>query len=163
MDYSELLIGITEIAVALAGFTGVVVVFGSRKYDSWHSGDRLRLSFLLEASLTAGAFSLLALLLLFALPQEEWVWMTSSGLWALWSTASLESSRRRLKQSRESHGDVDQTSNQIVFIVFALLIIVQITNATLWRDFAPFLAALILNLSGAAMQFTRLIRSGFSD
>ena len=49
--------------LALAGFTGVVVVFGSRSEGSWHSGDRLRLGFLLEASLTAGGFALAALVL----------------------------------------------------------------------------------------------------
>ena len=62
MDKVELLIGIAEIAVALAGFTGVVVAFGSRSQGSWNPGDRLRLAFLLEASLTAAGFSLLALL-----------------------------------------------------------------------------------------------------
>ncbi|MEM8769622.1 MAG: hypothetical protein AAGE43_19470, partial [Pseudomonadota bacterium] len=64
MDVVELLIGIAEIATALAGFTGVVVAFGSRSHGAWHPGDRLRLGFLLEASLTAGGFALLALLLL---------------------------------------------------------------------------------------------------
>ena len=34
MDYPEILVGIAEIAVALAGFTGVVVVFGSRSAGS---------------------------------------------------------------------------------------------------------------------------------
>ena len=64
MDFPEVLIGLTEIAVALAGFTGVVVVFGSRSAGSWLPGDRLRMGFMLEASLTAGGFSLLAALVL---------------------------------------------------------------------------------------------------
>ncbi len=63
MDYPEVLVGLTEIAVALAGFTGVVVVFGSRSAGGWLPGDRLRMGFMLEASLTAGGFtSLLAAL-----------------------------------------------------------------------------------------------------
>jgi hypothetical protein len=64
MDVPGILVSLTEIAVALAGFTGVVVVFGSRSAGSWLPGDRLRMGFMLEASLTAGGFSLLALLLL---------------------------------------------------------------------------------------------------
>ena len=59
MDLVELLSGIAQIATALAGFTGVVA-FGSRSQGSWHPADRLRLGFLLEASLTARGFSLLA-------------------------------------------------------------------------------------------------------
>ena len=45
MDAVELLICIAEIATALAGFTGVVVAFGSRSQGTWHPGDRLRLAF----------------------------------------------------------------------------------------------------------------------
>ena len=44
MDYVEPLIGIAETAIALAGFTGVVVVFRSRSAGTWHPGDRLRLT-----------------------------------------------------------------------------------------------------------------------
>lgn len=38
LDFPEVLTGLAEIAVALAGFTGVVVVFGSRSEGSWHAG-----------------------------------------------------------------------------------------------------------------------------
>ena len=81
MDIVELLIGIAEIATALAGFTGVVVAFGSRSEGAWHPGDRLRLGFLLEASLTAGGFSLLALLLFASSDNNALTWsvlMTST-------------------------------------------------------------------------------------
>ncbi|RLA43428.1 MAG: hypothetical protein DRR06_12150 [Gammaproteobacteria bacterium] len=163
MDFSELLVGITEIAVALAGFTGVVVVFGSRGDDGWHPGDRLRLGFLLEASLTAGAFSLLSLILYSSLDDESNVWAVASSLWAVFMVFSLYKSRQLIKENLEHHNDIDRTSNRIVFLLFATLIVVQIVNVLYWREFAPFLAALTLNLAGSAMQFTRLIRSAFND
>ena len=50
MNEAEALIGIAGIATSLAGFTGVVVVFGSRRERNWHPGDRLWLRFLSEAS-----------------------------------------------------------------------------------------------------------------
>ena len=75
-----MLVGLTEIAVALAGFTGVVVVFGSRSAGSWLPGDRLRLAFLLEASLTAGGFSLLALVLYTSMQSSGNAWAIVSGL-----------------------------------------------------------------------------------
>ena len=67
-EFTETLIGIAELAVALAGFTGVAVAFGSRDRGGWHPGDRLRLSFLLESSLTAGGFALFTLILLYGFP-----------------------------------------------------------------------------------------------
>lgn len=163
MDYSGVLISLTEIAVALAGFTGVVVVFGSRTDDNWLPGDRLRMGFMLEASLTAGGFSLLALVLLSSLSDVSRVWAVVSGLWAVYMVYSLYSSRQRIKENLAQHSDIDKTANHIVFILFSSLIVLQILNVIIWREFAPLLAALVLNIAGSAMQFARLIRAGFRD
>jgi hypothetical protein len=163
MEFVELLIGIAEIAVALAGFTGVVVVFGSRSAGAWHPGDRLRLGFLLEASLTAGGFSLLALLLLNSVGDNQLAWAASSAAWALFMTFSLYSSRLRIRKNSDSHGDVDRIANLLVACLFVALILLQAVNAVVWQQFAPFLAALFLNLAGATMQFARLIRTAFHD
>jgi hypothetical protein len=141
----------------------VVVVFGSRSAGAWHPGDRLRLGFLLEASLTAGGFSLLALLLLNSIGDTQLTWAIASSAWALFMIFSLYSSRRRIRQNSANHGDVDQTANLFVAGLFIALILVQAANAVLWQQFAPFLGALFLNLAGATMQFARLIRTAFHD
>ncbi len=161
MDVVETLIGITEIAVALAGFTGVVVAFGSRSHGTWHPGDLLRLTFLLEASLTAAGFSLLALLLVSADMHASDRWLVCSLSWAAYMLGSLIASRRALSRSEATHGDTDKLSNRFTATLFVLMIGTQILNAVFWQDFTPFLAALVLNLAGAAMQFTRLIRTTF--
>ncbi|MCZ6831412.1 MAG: hypothetical protein O7F73_17835 [Gammaproteobacteria bacterium] len=163
MDFSEVLVGLTEIAVALAGFTGVVVVFGSRSAGGWFPGDRLRLGFLLDASLTAGGFALLALVLYSSMQSAQNAWALVSGLWALYMVYSLYTSRQRIRENLEHHQDIDKTANRIVFALFCSLIALQLINVVLWREFAPLLAALVLNLAGAAMQFTRLIRSAFIE
>jgi hypothetical protein len=163
MNIVELLIGIAEIAIALAGFTGVVVAFGSRSQGAWHPGDRLRLGFLLEASLTAVGFSLLALLILAITSDEPFTWSVLSALWALYMTGSLWSSHHRIAQNSDTHGDVDRIANRLTGILFGLLVVAQVVNAALWHAFHPLLAAIMLNLAGAAMQFSRLIRSAFHD
>ena len=163
LDFPEVLVGLTEIAVALAGFTGVVVVFGSRSAGSWFPGDRLRLVFLLEASLTAGGFSLLALVLYTSMQSARNAWAIVSGLWALYMLYSLFKSHQLIRKNLEHHQDIDRTANRIVFVLFSSLIALQLINVVLWREFAPVLAALALNLAGAAMQFARLIRSAFRE
>ena len=80
----ETLLAIAEIATALAGFSGVVVVFGSRSQGSWQAGDRMRLGFLLEASLAAGGFALLTLLLLNTTGDEGLAWTAAGAIWALY-------------------------------------------------------------------------------
>ncbi|MEJ2533756.1 MAG: hypothetical protein P8Y92_18440 [Halioglobus sp.] len=163
MDFPEVLVGLTEIAVALAGFTGVVVVFGSRSAGSWLPGDRLRLGFLLEASLTAGGFSLLALVFYISIHNASNAWAIVSLLWALYMVYSLYKSHQLINENLEHHHDVDKTANHIVFVLFSSLIVLQLFNVFLWREFAPILVALVLNLAGAAMQFARLIRSAFHE
>ena len=163
MDVVELLIGIAEIATALAGFTGVVVAFGSRAEGAWHPGDRLRLGFLLEASLTAGGFSLLALLLFSILDQQPLTWCLLSALWLGFMSFSLWNSRRRIRENAERHGDVDRVANRLTASCFLSLMLLQLLNLFLWQALWPFLGAVILNLAGAAMQFARLIRSAFKD
>jgi hypothetical protein len=161
-EFAETLVGITELAVALAGFTGVAVAFGSRDSGVWHPGDRFRLNFLIESSLTAGGFALLSLILLYGFPESlEVAWTVSSVCWMLFMPWSLYSSRRRIRENEEQHGDVDRMANRIVFAIFAFLVLLQVGNVFLWREFAPFFAALCFNLAGAAMQFVRLIRSTF--
>ena len=161
VDISETLIGISEIAVALAGFTGIVVAFGSRREGAWHPGDRIRLGFLLEASLTAAGFALLGLLLVSTDLDPETSWLLCSVLWSGYMMASLFTSRAALKGARRNHGDVDRFANNITVTLFVVFIIIQLFNALVWREFWPFLGGLILNLAGAAMQFARLIRSAF--
>lgn len=164
LDYSETLTGVAELAVALAGFTGVAVAFGSRDRGAWHPGDRLRLHFLLESSLTAGGFALLSLVLLYSFPEAEYLaWVVGSFLWAAFMPWSLHSSRRRIQENQLIHGDIDQFANGMVFFIFALLVLVQIGNVFFWKTFAPLLGALCFNLAGAAMQFVRLIRSAFHE
>ena len=104
LDYSETLTGVAELAVALAGFTGVAVAFGSRDRGAWHPGDRLRLNFLLESSLTAGGFALLSLVLLYSFPEAEYLaWVVGSFLWAAFMPWSLHSSRRRIQENQLVH------------------------------------------------------------
>ena len=164
LDYPETLVGIAELAVALAGFTGVVVAFRSASQGSWNPGDRLRLTFLLESSLTAAGFALLTLVLLHVFPRSASVaFVSGSALWALFMPWSLYTSHRRIQDNLEEHGDIDQFANRLVFFLFASLTVAQIGNVFIWKDFGPLLAALCLNLAGSAMQFARLIRSAFQE
>lgn len=163
-DYSETLIGLAELAVALAGFSGVVAAFGSRNAGLWHPGDRLRLSFLLESSLTAGGFALLTLWLLQVHPANSTMpFVLASAGWAAFMPWSLWSSHTRIEKNLSVHGDIDRFANRVVFWTFVVLIAVQVGNVFHWKQFAPLLAALCVNLAGSAMQFTRLILSAFRE
>ncbi|MEM8498891.1 MAG: hypothetical protein AAF542_12765 [Pseudomonadota bacterium] len=115
----------------------------------------------MEASLTAGGFSLLSLILFHSLESPGVAWVVTGVIWAAFMAFSLYSSRRQIQIDQDAHGDVDRIANTIVSLIFICLIVLQIANIFMWQEFAPLLAALTFNIAGAAMQFARLIRSAF--
>ncbi|HEY4271799.1 MAG TPA: hypothetical protein VGM65_07325 [Candidatus Udaeobacter sp.] len=64
MESSEALGIAAQIAVALAGFAGVVVVFRRESVHEWSAVDKLRLRLLLGNSLVPLSLSMLGMLLL---------------------------------------------------------------------------------------------------
>ena len=78
VDHQDLLQTLAEVSVALAGFSGVVTVFGRRHTGEWDSADRLHLSFMLETSFAVLFLSLLpfALLAVELSPRSTWTIMS---------------------------------------------------------------------------------------
>jgi len=73
---------VVEVNVAIAGFSGIVIVLGHRGSEEWTAVDRLRLGGLLNASVAPMAISGLALVLLASQVPSETVWRICSGTYA---------------------------------------------------------------------------------
>lgn len=82
MDHFDALVIIAELALGIAGFSGVVVALGARP-GVWPKVDRLRLATLLASSLGALFLALIALMLLMLKVGDGLVWKISSLLMAL--------------------------------------------------------------------------------
>ena len=59
----DVLLTFAEVGIAIAGFTGIVVTLGKRAQGQWEDKDRYRLRDLLFASLGAGIFGFLPIVL----------------------------------------------------------------------------------------------------
>jgi hypothetical protein len=80
MAASELLLAISQLAVALAGFSGLIAAIRTATPDGWYPRDIWSLSWMLGASIGALVLALLPLWLsLFGFPQER-VYRISSGI-----------------------------------------------------------------------------------
>lgn len=64
MEPSDLFIVIAEVAVGLAGFSGVVVTLGRQRSGSWEEDERLRFTQLLCLTLGCALFAILPLTLM---------------------------------------------------------------------------------------------------
>src|SRR5215471_21774464 len=69
-----------QVAVALAGFAGVVVVFRREAVHEWSAVDKLRLRLLLANSILPLCLCMLGLLLLTIKPIPPGIWRWCSGV-----------------------------------------------------------------------------------
>ena len=83
MAASELLLAISQLAVALAGFSGLIAAIRTASPDGWHPRDIWSLSWMLGASIGALALALLPLWLALFGGSDESVYRISSAVAAL--------------------------------------------------------------------------------
>jgi hypothetical protein len=82
MSADDTLALLAEIAVALAGFSSIVVVFGGRAEGRWSEADLARLSVLVGGSLAVLFFALLPTAIRLLRGGEPMAWAGSSALFA---------------------------------------------------------------------------------
>src|SRR4029453_4619364 len=80
MEPGEALGIAAQIAVALAGFAGVVVVFRRESVHEWSPADKLRLRLLLTNSILPLCLSMIGLLLLIIKPMPPGIWRWCSAI-----------------------------------------------------------------------------------
>jgi hypothetical protein len=87
-----------QIAVALAGFAGVVVVFRREAVHEWSGIDKLRLRLLLVNSILPLALSMLALLLLSVEPMPPGIWRWCSAIALIVNLSFVTATTRTYRQ-----------------------------------------------------------------
>lgn len=151
---------VVQVAVALAGFTGVVAVFGTNPVHQWSPLNRLRLRLLLTMSSIPVALCLIALVLLTAGLHQTLVWRTISAIAAfVFLTASITAQRAmsRVPASEFSRSDGSRTTFYTTGAVGAASILLLVYNVIQLAVFWPFLTAVIVSMLAALLQFVRLV------
>ena len=149
-----------QIAVALAGFAGVVVAFHRDSVHEWSPLDKFRLRTLIGNSILALAVSMIAQLLLNVEPPLTGVWRWCSGVafvvllaFGITTTAGF-----RRFNVRELEG----ASANLIFYPSASIgtstMLLQLYNAAYLGAFWPFFTGIVLQLLLAMFQFGRMIR-----
>ena len=156
MDETSALMGVSEIAVAVAGFSGVATALGYRdEATSFSSSRRLLFGDLIIHSGIALFCSMAVVGCLYAVGSIAAVWITWSIIWAFCAVIGIVSGLRREKRKTATQGPL-RMIGPLVLGGFALLLLLQLYNAFSLRTFWPFFAALLGNLAFAFVQFARL-------
>ncbi len=164
MDPADVLQTVAELAVAFAGFSGIVAALGPRSEGGLFPEDRVRLSVLIGASLSTAAFALLPLLLFEPVGVPGTVWKIASAVYLPYGLAVVVVGERQTRRARAEDPELVNRVSRLpmllsTFVVFPLVLALQVANVALWGRFTPYLVALVWGLAGCAIGFAGLVRS----
>ena len=149
-----------QIAVALAGFAGVVVVFRRESIHEWSPADKLRLRFLLTNSILPLGLCMLGLLLLTIKPMPPGIWIWCSGfafVVSLLFATTMTKIFRRLDLRQIQRKRATRFVSYLLGTFGTAAILLQLYNAVFLGAFWPFFTSIIFQLVTAMFQFARMI------
>ena len=159
MEPGEALGIAAQVAVALAGFAGVVVVFRREAVHEWSGVDKLRLRLLLANSILPLGLSMLGLVLITIKPAPPGMWRWCSGIFLVTTVSAVAATTKALRLNLPD-AQRDRVT-RFVFLLFGLFgipaMLLQLYNVV-WLDvFWPFFAGIVYQLVTAMAQFARMI------
>jgi len=147
-----------QVAVTLAGFAGVVVVFRPQSLHEWSAIDRFRLRLLLHNSINPLAYALFGMFLLTIKPTPLWIWRECS-LFAL--LFQVPGAIVAVQSSRKLGPEHFKGPNRMLFYAVGLLAtaaqIFQLINIVWLNLFWPFFLTIIVHITAAMLQFARMV------
>jgi hypothetical protein len=160
MEPGEALGIAAQIAVALAGFAGVVVVFRREAVHEWSDLDKLRLRLLLANSILPLALSMLGLLLLTIKPMPPSIWTWCSGITLVVNLSFVTATRKIFRRLKIQNVQRERSSRFVLYLFGAfgvVSLLLQLYNIALLAAFWPFFAGIVFQLVTAMAQFARMI------
>ncbi len=162
MEVDGTLTVLAEIAIAIAGFSGIVAGVSRRAVSEWTVTDKLRLSMLLQISLSVAFFSLFPLVLASADIDSTYVWQISSASWLVSIVVSISFALRRFVAMSGGSPSLPSDANRLLVMVvlggITLAIGAQVANTIRLCVPWPHLSALLWGLVSSALFFARLVR-----
>ena len=160
MEPSTSLVATAHIAVAIAGFAGVVAMFRNESVHNWGNVERFWLRLLLLNSILPLAFSLFGLFTLAVAPVTLATWRWCSGFAALsllpYAAMIIKNLVRFVPGQLRAAGGGKFVSYTLFSLLTAVCVL-QVWNAAMLGAFWPFFGAIVALLLGAMYQFVRLV------
>ncbi|MGH8100150.1 MAG: hypothetical protein ACREIW_02550 [Chthoniobacterales bacterium] len=158
MQPSEALGIAAQVAVTLAGFAGVVVVFRPESVHQWSPLDRFRLHLLLANSALPLVSSLFGIWLLAIDPAPEAIWRWCSGFALLLQVPFiLSTSARGRRIPRADQAPVNKPLYYSLALLGTVALVLQVINVVAWNRFWPFFFIIFVSLGAAVAQFVRFV------
>src|SRR4051794_17395478 len=158
MQPSEALGAAAQVAVTLAGFAGIVVVFRPQSVHQWSALDKFRLQLLLTNSALPLVEALFGILLLSVSPPIGSTWRWCSGVAFSAQVLVIVFLGTPMRNIPRGHA---AAVNKLLYYGVALLVTagvaLQVINFARWNLFWPFFAMIFIHLLAALAQFVRMV------
>lgn len=148
---------LVEAAVAIAGFSGVVVVFGRRATGEWSGLERLRIGNLVSASFSVLFLSLAILLLLHIGIAAATTWRAGSAIWTAVAVRQLILVSRIYRTLQKDPQRPRVTMFSLQLSVASVVIALNVWNTLVLGRFWPFFAAQVFLFGVACYSFASLL------
>ena len=149
-----------QIAVAIAGFAGVVVVVRNESVHNWGRVERFWLRLLLINSILPLTFSMVGLFFLALKPVAPATWRWCSGVAGLclfpYAIMICKTLLGFFPAELKAAGGGKLTSYTL-FVLLVAVSLLQLCNVARLAAFWPFFGAIVSLLLGAMYQFVRLV------
>lgn len=160
MEPNEALGIAAQVAVTLAGFAGIVVVFLPESVHHWSRVDRFRLRLLICNSIFPLAYSLFGMLLLTTKPAPDSIWRWCSAFAAVFQAPfAITTFITPRRFSPEEFKGMPKIVFYPLFAIGIATLLLQFYNIALLNRFWPFFVGIFVHLMAALLQFARLVLS----
>jgi hypothetical protein len=164
IDGADVLLALAQIALGLAGFSGVVTAFGQG--SEFRPEDRVRFLFLVGGAFATMVMAFVPIVLALAGLADRDVWVWSSVAWIGMALASMPLIRRGRRTIVASGHAAPTWSLLLIVLVGAISAAAQVGNIVGWPlppGAAPYIAGLIAWLVGCGAIFIYLVLLRRSD
>lgn len=157
MEGSDVLQTTAEVAIALTGFTGIVVALGGRGAPLLSGFALVRFKILLVASLAALTFSLLPIFWHHLGASASTTWAISSAIAAVFLVPIAISDARSFRTYAREMPAFERRAAPLIGVLGTTLFVSQLVNALVLQSFGPYLAVPLWFVGFSAFSFSRLL------
>ena len=159
MEFESLFTSAIEVGIGIAGFSGMVAVFGRRSAGEWTRADRGRMSILLQNSFATVLLSFLPLLISGIVANRGALWSICSAVYVVYTLLSVVVRIPRVRElRREPQNEVDDAYLYLVGAGTAVSLILQLANIVWLRVGWPYAFGVLWTMTFSFTMFVRLMR-----
>jgi hypothetical protein len=159
MEEAGQLLTLTQVAISVAGFAGIIGAFQFNDVEKISRGDAIGLALIVNTGLMSAFYSILPLLLSNFGLDDATVWSISSVLTCLIYASFNITFAYRLKKFR-SFKTINKIMIISLFIVSFFIILINFMNAAnivFKREFGPFYLSLVYSIGSVCYMFSRML------